>query len=388
MTDSDLSAEQARVTELRGQADEVLAGLKEKLDAVRQVQQQALTATGRATSRDGSVQASVDATGVVLSLVFTPTALTGNSPEKLAQITIATIQAAAASARAEVSETLASVRESSSGIFSAAAQAFPELSLRRLSVPPVPRTVTDPGEAIDPWHATSPDRPQREVDPDSLRGAAGELRSLAGELDSNNGDAKAQIEQMLSVNKAQSLDTFNALWQKVANGHLQQLGDGLNMLGNGLDISATVIEGMKLAAIVQLGILAAEIIADQAAAVETLGASEALAAAQTAFTEQVVKRALQQAVQAVEQHLTQVVEGPLFAALEGAAGELAGQLLGDALGTHSGVNLGAVADSGGSGFAQGVGQSGQQVAGAAPSVANDPAGAAGSVATARGVPTD
>jgi hypothetical protein len=225
------------------------------------------------------------------------------------------------------------------------------------------------------------------IDEDQLRDTANQMRQLAGELDSNNGDAKSEIEQMLGVNKAQSLDNFNALWQKVANGHLPQLGEGLKLLGTGLDISAVVIEGMKVAAIVQLGILAAEIIADQAAAIETFGASEALAAAQTAFTEQIVKQALKQAVQAVEQQLMQIVEGPIFAALDSAAGNLAGQLLGDALGTHSGVDLGSVANAGQSGFSQGVQQSEQQLSGAAQNIVNNPLGTVDSVVTSQGVPT-
>jgi hypothetical protein len=137
---------------------------------------------------------------------------------------------------------------------------------------------------------------------------------------------------------------------------------------------------------VQLGILAVELIADQAAAIETLGASEALAVAQTEFTEQIVKQAVEEAVQAVEQQLIQIVEGPVIAALEGAAGELAGQLLGDALGTHSGVDLGAVADAGAAGFGQGVADAEQQVAGMAQSVVTDPSGTLESVATAQGIP--
>lgn len=225
------------------------------------------------------------------------------------------------------------------------------------------------------------------IDEDQLRETATQLRQLAGELESNNGAAKSEIEGMLGVNKAQSLDNFNALWQKVASGHLPQLGEGINLLGTGLDASAVVIEGMKVAAIVQLGILAAEIIADQAAAIETFGASEALAAAQTAFTEQIVKQALNQAVKAVEQQLMQIVEGPIFAALDGAAGELAGQLLGDALGTHSGVDLGAVGNAGKAGFSQGVQQSEQQLAGAAQNIVNNPLGTADSVITGKGVPT-
>lgn len=225
------------------------------------------------------------------------------------------------------------------------------------------------------------------IDEDELRSAAEELRGLSSELTGHTDDAKSDIEQMLGVNSSEGLQVFETLWKKLADGHLQQLGEGLNLLGTGLDVAAVVVEGMKLAAIVQLGILAAEVIADQALAVETFGASEAVAAAQTAITRTVVKELIDQAVKAVEQQLMQVVEGPIFAALESAGAELAGQLVGDALGTRSGVDLGSVASAGGQGFQQGVKDSEQQVAGMAHGATSNPLGAAESVATGQGVPT-
>ncbi|AHH93629.1 hypothetical protein [Kutzneria albida] len=225
------------------------------------------------------------------------------------------------------------------------------------------------------------------IDEDELKSAAEELRSLAEELKGHNGDAKSDIEEMLGVNSAESLELFEALWKKIADGHLEQLGQGLDLLGTGLDIAAVVIEAMKLAAIVQLVVLAAEIIADQAAAAFTFGASEALAAAQTALTRTIVKELEQTAIQTVEQQLLQAVEGPIFAALESAAGELAGQLLGNALGTRSGVDLGAVADAGTEGFKQGVEDSENQLEGMANSVVNDPVGSLKGAATGQGIPT-
>jgi hypothetical protein len=225
------------------------------------------------------------------------------------------------------------------------------------------------------------------IDEDELRSAADQLRELGSELSSNNGDAKSEIEEMLGVNSSESLAIFEALWKKLADGHLQQLGEGMDKLATGLDIAAVVIVAMKLAAIVQLVILAAELIADQAAAIETLGASEALAVAQTEFTEQIVKQAIEQAIQTVEQQLLSVVEGPIFAALESAGEELAMQLVGDALGTHQGIDMGAVAGAGVGGFSQGVSDSVDQVEGMADSVVNDPLGTAESVGTNQGIPT-
>ena len=157
MTEPDLSPEQrlAKVAELRQQADGALAGLRAQMAAVKEAQQQALSSTGEATSRDGSVQVAVDATGVVTALKLAPTAFDRTTPDKLAQTVVATIQAAAAKARAKVSETLAPVRTQSANVLAAAGSAV-GIDARQLSTPEVPRTATDASDQTDPWRQAPP----------------------------------------------------------------------------------------------------------------------------------------------------------------------------------------------------------------------------------------
>lgn len=204
------------------------------------------------------------------------------------------------------------------------------------------------------------------VDEDELRSGANELRSLASELTGSTGKAKSDIESMLSNNSSQSLELFDKLWGKVSGNHLPQLAEGMKVVATGLDISAVLVVGMKAAAIAQLAILAAEIIADQAEAFFTFGASEAEIPIQVAATRGIMKEIMDQAIKQVEQQLIQAVEGPVFQALGNAGEELAGQLVGDVLGTQKGIDLGKVASAGGSGFADGV-----------KSTVSNPAGAVG-----------
>ncbi|HEY4020980.1 MAG TPA: hypothetical protein VGM75_19990 [Pseudonocardiaceae bacterium] len=192
------------------------------------------------------------------------------------------------------------------------------------------------------------------IDEDELRSGATQLRTLAGEVDGNTGDAKSSIEKMLQTNSSQSLDLFNALWGKLASGHLPQLSKGLGVIATGLDVSAGLVEGMKVGAVVQLGILAGEIIADQAAAPFTFGASELAIPGEVEITNQIVKAAFKAVANQVEQALLNAIEGPIFAALGSAGDELAQQLVGDALGTNSGVNVGAVFSAGEKGLSSGV----------------------------------
>jgi hypothetical protein len=192
------------------------------------------------------------------------------------------------------------------------------------------------------------------IDEDELFSGATQMRQLASELTDNTGQAKSSIEQMLSQNSSQSLQVFEGLWQKLASGHLPQLAEGMKAIAVALDASAALVIGMKVGAVIQLGILAAEIIADQVAAPFTFGASEAAIPGEVEITSQIVKQIFKQIAKQVEQALLNAIEGPIFQALGNAAEQLAGQLVGDVAGTHSGIDVGAVVSAGGKGLTDGV----------------------------------
>ena len=137
---------EARVSELRAEADQAMTGLRAKLAAVQQAQQAALSSTGEATSRDGTVTVTVDATGVVTALSFADTAFQKSTPERLAATTVATIQTAATQARAQLQQTLSPLTSDNQGAL-AAGQNIPGLA--GLTVPEVPHTATDPGEIAE-----------------------------------------------------------------------------------------------------------------------------------------------------------------------------------------------------------------------------------------------
>jgi hypothetical protein len=185
-----------------------------------------------------------------------------------------------------------------------------------------------------------------DIDEDDLRQGADELRTIASELGSNTGDAKNSVAAMLGSNSSESLELFDAMWSKIADGHLPQMQEAMGLLADGLDVSAVLVVGLKVGAIVQLVALAAEIIADQAAAPFTFGLSEAAIPVEIAATRLVTKQLVKKVVDTVEQQLMDVVTGAVFNALGTAGGELATQLVGEAAGTGGGVDLGAAAKAG------------------------------------------
>jgi hypothetical protein len=192
------------------------------------------------------------------------------------------------------------------------------------------------------------------VDEDQLRTAADELREMSQELGSDTDDAKSQIEQMLQNNSSQSLQLFEGLWNKVAGSHLPQVAQGMNVVAGALDAGAVIVVGMKVAAIAQLAILAAEIIADQVEAAFTFGASEALIPVQTIATREIMQTIEKKVVDQLEQQLIGAIEQPVIDALTNVAEDLGSQLLSDATGQSSGINLGEAASAGASGFSDGV----------------------------------
>lgn len=149
-----LAQQTARVEGLRQQADAAMTALHKRIEQVRQAQADAMHVTGESTSRDGSVRVAVDATGVVTSLTLSPSAFDRNTPEKLAQAIVATIQSAAAQARGQLSSAFSEVRGGGGDVLAAAAQGAASLGVPKRSVPDVPRTADDPTGQFADWEPT------------------------------------------------------------------------------------------------------------------------------------------------------------------------------------------------------------------------------------------
>jgi DNA-binding protein YbaB len=148
----------------QAQADGIVSALREQALKLREMQSSALSSRAEASSQDGSVRAVVDASGVVLSLDFAPSVFARGTPDKLARTTVATIQAAAAKARAQVGDAMRAARADNSGLLADAAEGAAGLGLPPVEVPSVPHTVADPTARPDQWsavHATETVAPQR-----------------------------------------------------------------------------------------------------------------------------------------------------------------------------------------------------------------------------------
>ncbi|WP_221903358.1 DUF6531 domain-containing protein [Streptomyces sp. TYQ1024] len=177
------------------------------------------------------------------------------------------------------------------------------------------------------------------VDEDDYREMAKSLRSFAEEVDSGRGDSNVALNRLLSTNRGQMTDAVEAHVNKLNGKHLHNLAEAGRLLAGGLDGAAVVVAGAKSAAIVQLGILASEVAAAQAAAPITLGFSELGALSGVAVTRTVVKRLFKEAARAAAQEVLSIATGPVFNSLDAMATDLVVQVVSDGLGAQDGVDL-------------------------------------------------
>lgn len=138
------------------QADEIAAQVSAQAERVRAQQAATMAITGTASSHDGSVRAVVDATGVVTSLEFAPSALDRGGLDRLARTVVATIQSAAAQARGQMTRSWQDWQTpQTSEVLSRAAAATGHIGVPRIGVPDVPRTETDQTGQVEPWQSTA-----------------------------------------------------------------------------------------------------------------------------------------------------------------------------------------------------------------------------------------
>ncbi|WP_455754363.1 WXG100-like domain-containing protein [Streptomyces decoyicus] len=193
------------------------------------------------------------------------------------------------------------------------------------------------------------------VDEDDYRDMADAMREFADDIDHGADEAHTAIQGLVgSAGGSLAVEALNAHWSKINGTHLKNLGECGRMAATAMDGVAVLIEGAKIGAIVQLGILAAEVIAAQAAAPFTLGLSEVGALAATQATRVIVKRLFKEVCQQVAEQVISIALTPVEEALGAMVGDLVVQIGANALGAKEGVDLGQTAKAGKDGFHQGV----------------------------------
>jgi hypothetical protein len=221
------------------------------------------------------------------------------------------------------------------------------------------------------------------IDEDQLRAMADQFRQVGSDVEDEHSGTMQEVEQMLGLNSSESLEVFQKLWSKVSAQHLKDLGEGIRILAEAIDVGADIIEAMKVAAIAEFVAFAAQTAAVAAESVATLGLGAGAEAVVVETTRTIVKNIIDQAVQQVGQQLKQAMLAPVWDMLDRAGADLAQQLLGDAVGVQSGFSFSQLAGSAESGFGSGL----STLEGQLTQTVSDPGGQISALLGGRGLQT-
>jgi uncharacterized protein YukE len=173
------------------------------------------------------------------------------------------------------------------------------------------------------------------VNEDRVRDFASHVREFASAVDTTHQQATATVKQLGAHYQGSSYEALLEAWGDKSSTHMTELVRLCHVVADALDVAAGVIVEMKVQCIAELVALAVAFVAEQAAAVETLGLSEAAAG--------LTVKAAEKAVQVLEDQLTQYIIGkiieaamePLVEAVGKAAGGLMFKATEDALGVST-----------------------------------------------------
>ncbi|MFG2138294.1 toxin glutamine deamidase domain-containing protein [Streptomyces sp. NPDC048650] len=156
------------------------------------------------------------------------------------------------------------------------------------------------------------------ADEDKLMDSAQKWRDFSAGVEGLQHQGVKSAGNVLSANTGDSIDGFQTTWDKFAggSGYLDDARNAADAIAIALDAAAGLVIGMKVAVIAQLAILAAEIIAAQAAAPFTFGLSEIGAAAATGATRLIVRKLIKEAAKQLLDAALETAKEPAVSALQ------------------------------------------------------------------------
>lgn len=145
-----------------------------------------------------------------------------------------------------------------------------------------------------------------QINEDKVREFAGHVRDFGNNIQNTHQQATDTVNAMSEHYQGNSYELLVSKWAHLSQGHMQDLIEGCQVLATALDAGADYIIAMKMECIGELIGLAATFVADQAAAVATLGLAEAAMA--------LIVKAAEMAVDFLEQQLVQYIIGEVIEA--------------------------------------------------------------------------
>lgn len=175
------------------------------------------------------------------------------------------------------------------------------------------------------------------VNEDKVREFGSHVRDFAQKLDNTHKGSTSTIHQLAEVYQGASYEALLAKWGQLSNGHMTELINASHTVATALDVAADTIVAMKMEAIAELIVLAITFVADQAAAVATLGIAEAAEALVIAAGRKLVNFLEQQLEQYIIGQVIEAAINPLVEVVGKAVSGLVFQAAESALGVSGGA---------------------------------------------------
>nr|WP_257019525.1 toxin glutamine deamidase domain-containing protein [Streptomyces sp. TLI_235] len=187
------------------------------------------------------------------------------------------------------------------------------------------------------------------ADEDKLRECAQVWRDFADQVDELNYQALSAANSVRSANSGDSIDAFGKAFDKFStggDGYLADAATASRLIAAAFDAAAVIVITCKIAVIAQIVILAAEIIAAQAAAPFTFGLSELGALGATQATKMIVRRLLKELRDALIEAIMETLKDPIVSAVQAMISDLIAQTVNQGFGAQDGYDLGRTAKTG------------------------------------------
>lgn len=161
------------------------------------------------------------------------------------------------------------------------------------------------------------------VNETKVREFASHVQQFSADVSDVHAHATSTLNQLGSGYSGAAYDALMSMWGAKSTSRIAELTEGCGVLASALEAGAALIEGQKIACIGELIGMAAAFAADQAAAVVTLGASEAA----LPLIEEGATRLIEFAEQEIEQTIIGQVAGAALQPLMDKAESMAEGLL-------------------------------------------------------------
>ena len=142
------------------------------------------------------------------------------------------------------------------------------------------------------------------------------VREFGQAVEQTHQDATTTMSAFAEAYQGASTEVMKSGWAKLSSQHVDEIVEATGILADALEVAAGFVIAQKGEAVIQLIAMAAEFVADQAAAVATFGIAEAAVPVIIAAGKALMETLKQQIIQAIMGDVIEAAAKPLFAKIE------------------------------------------------------------------------